>query len=125
MLRAVQELIFENQNKPQTINNLSKFLENLGRESFGKNSKIIEIDGFQSSELGHKNEAALKALFDHHGSDKANTHNHHILHSSIFGNGDEIENIFEIGVGTFNSDVVSNMGKGGQPGASLRAFRDY
>ena len=34
-------------------------------------------------------------------------------------------NILEIGLGTNNVDVVSNMGRDGIPGASLRAFRDY
>jgi hypothetical protein len=34
-------------------------------------------------------------------------------------------NILEIGLGTNNLDVVSNMGQDGIPGASLRAFRDY
>lgn len=33
--------------------------------------------------------------------------------------------IFEIGLGTHNTDVVSNMGYYGKPGASLRAFRDF
>jgi hypothetical protein len=97
----------------------------LGRESFGKTSLITDIEGFLSFEVGHENEEALKALFDHHGSDKANSHNYHILYSSILGDGEKIENIFEIGLGTNNSDVVSNMGSGGKPGASLRAFRDY
>jgi hypothetical protein len=31
----------------------------------------------------------------------------------------------EIGLGTPNIDVPSNMGPGGRPGASLRAFRDW
>ena len=34
-------------------------------------------------------------------------------------------NIFEVGLGTNNVDVPSNMGKDGKPGASLRAWRDY
>jgi hypothetical protein len=34
-------------------------------------------------------------------------------------------NILEIGLGTNNIDVPSNMGLEGKPGASLRAFRDW
>lgn len=34
-------------------------------------------------------------------------------------------NLLEIGLGTNNPDIVSTMGVGGSPGASLRAFRDY
>jgi hypothetical protein len=33
--------------------------------------------------------------------------------------------LLEIGLGTNNTDVVSNMGSEGVPDASLRAFRDY
>jgi hypothetical protein len=33
--------------------------------------------------------------------------------------------ILEIGMGTNNVDIPSNMGKNGKPGASLRAFRDW
>jgi SAM-dependent methyltransferase len=33
--------------------------------------------------------------------------------------------MLEIGLGTNNTDVVSNMGQMGRPGASLRAFRDF
>jgi hypothetical protein len=36
-----------------------------------------------------------------------------------------ISGVLEIGMGTNNTDVVSNMGMAGKPGASLRAFRDY
>jgi len=35
------------------------------------------------------------------------------------------KNIFEIGLGTNNSDVVSTMGSNGRPGASLKAFKEY
>ena len=33
--------------------------------------------------------------------------------------------IVEIGLGTNNPKLVSTMGKGGKPGASVRAFRDF
>ena len=36
-----------------------------------------------------------------------------------------VTNIFEIGLGSINTKIVSNMGKFGKPGASLRAFRDF
>jgi hypothetical protein len=35
------------------------------------------------------------------------------------------ENILEIGLGSNNLNIVSNMGIFGKPGASIRAFRDY
>jgi hypothetical protein len=33
--------------------------------------------------------------------------------------------LLEVGIGTNNLDVLSNMGIDGKPGASLRAFRDF
>jgi hypothetical protein len=33
--------------------------------------------------------------------------------------------MLEVGLGTNNEDIVSNMGKGGKPGASLHAFREF
>lgn len=35
------------------------------------------------------------------------------------------KNLFELGVGTTNPAVASNMGAGGVPGASLRGWREY
>jgi len=68
----------------------------------------------------------LGALFEQHGSDKSTLHNYHRIYGSIlaakrFG---EL-NILEIGLGSNNLDVPSNMGVWGKPGASLRAFRDW
>lgn len=79
------------------------------------------------SDSAEKIEAAksLKLLFDDYGSDKANHHNFHYLYGAILQNRHSISKIFEIGLGTNNEDVVSNMGLMGHPGASLRAFRDF
>ena len=67
----------------------------------------------------------LKDRLDRHGSDKANKHNYHLLYSQILRRPIDVKGIFEIGLGTNNTDVLSNMGEGGKPGASLRAFRDF
>ena len=66
----------------------------------------------------------LKVYFDFHGSDKANLHNYHYIYAQILSPYIENLKIFEIGLGTNNTDTLSNMGKYGKPGASLRAFRD-
>ena len=47
-------------------------------------------------------------------------------YSQIFHNQkDKIENFLEIGLGTNDINMPSNMGKDGKPLASLRAWRDY
>ena len=66
----------------------------------------------------------LKDLFNFYKSDKAN-HKYHLLYASILKNNLKIKKICEIGLGTNNIKYVSNMGKYGKPGASLRAFKEY
>lgn len=84
--------------------------------------KIISIKAFYKN----KNETKkLKKLLDFYGSDKAKIHNYHLIYSSIFLKKLNVKKILEIGLGTNNENLLSNMGKEGKPGASLRAFRDY
>jgi hypothetical protein len=85
---------------------------------------------FQSQMLDYMRSAKdssqqLGTLFNKYGSDKASTHNYHELYEAFLSPRDRIRKIFEIGLGTNNLNIVSTMGKGGRPGASLRAFRDY
>lgn len=67
----------------------------------------------------------LADLFSKFGSDKATTHDYYKLYSAILSSIENVSKIFEIGLGTNNTDIVSTMGKNGKPGASLRAFREY
>jgi hypothetical protein len=67
----------------------------------------------------------LKSLFAKFGSDKSSGRNYHRLYGEILKNKDDIYYVLEIGLGTNDIDVVSNMGPRGVPGASLRAFREY
>jgi len=71
----------------------------------------------------------LKKLMDFYGSDKGgknNQHNFAQYYSFLFHNQkDQIQNFLEIGLGTNNLDVPSNMGIDGVPLASLRAWKDY
>ena len=67
----------------------------------------------------------LANLFRYYGSDKAGKHDYYWFYGKILKNRKKIRKILEIGLGTNNLDVVSNMGKDGKPGASLRAFRDF
>jgi len=70
----------------------------------------------------------LKKNFDYYGSDKANGHNYHLMYGPILQDKRDqtaVVAILEFGLGTNNTALVSNMGPGGRPGASLRAFRDF
>ncbi len=68
----------------------------------------------------------MRRLLDTLGSDKGTKHQYDLVYSNLMSNykNDEVA-ILEIGLGTNNTDVPSNMGKLGKPGASLRAWRDY
>lgn len=70
----------------------------------------------------------LCKLMNSYGSDKAREHRHtyarfyfdkleHLRSKSL--------NVFELGLGSNNHWVPSNMGPNGKPGASLRAWRDF
>lgn len=71
----------------------------------------------------------LTNLMDHYGSDKGGlkkNHNFSDYYQTIFFDKKEnIKNILEVGLGTNNIRLASNMGLQGKPLASLRAWRDY
>jgi hypothetical protein len=69
--------------------------------------------------------AELKELFDKHGSDKASVQRYHLIYGKILKERGQVRGILEIGLGTCHTDVLSHMGAQGQPGASLRAFREF
>ena len=67
----------------------------------------------------------LAQLFTAKGSDKSVKHDYHRIYATLLSSGDQAAKIFEIGLGSNNLDIVANMGLGGSPGASLRAFREF
>lgn len=88
------------------------------------------IDNFYELKYYHVDDTDLCKLMDSYGSDKGPTNkgagNYTKLYDFIFkGIKDDVSSILEIGLGTNNVDVPSNMGVDGKPGASLRGFRDY
>jgi hypothetical protein len=65
-------------------------------------------------------------IFTKHGSDKGTTHNYSTFYNHIFFPiKNETINLFEVGLGTNNLDILSNMGASGVPGASLRGWKEY
>jgi SAM-dependent methyltransferase len=89
----------------------------------GYNFKVVDLQSLYDE----KCEALGKVLRENR-SDKSTTHNYHVLYSHIIeklGGKDAPLNILEVGLGTNNPSLVSSMGVGGRPGASLYAFREY
>ena len=84
-------------------------------------SPVVPIHDFFDSSAPE-----LAELFTRYGSDKGSHHNYQHLYACILGpRRKDTLALLEIGLGSNNLDVVSNMGEGARPGASLRAFRDY
>ena len=71
----------------------------------------------------------LTDLMNLYGSDKGGKNNHHNYseyYSHIFFNKKKyIKKFLEVGLGTNNVNLASNMGAEGKPLASLRAWKDY
>jgi hypothetical protein len=69
---------------------------------------------------------SLLKLLDYHGSDKGSYNGYHPIYGEVFSKLDFSKTtvIAEIGLGSKNPRIPSNMGKSGKPGASLRAWRD-
>ena len=86
---------------------------------------IVPITCFADSASKKLAAAKLKELYNYYGSDKAGPHDYHLLYGSLLSEPASVTALLEIGLGTNNSRLISNMGKRGRPGASLRAFRDF
>lgn len=89
-------------------------------------NRIVTLDEWQT--FCHKdsstNEAALAESFTRYGSDKATSHDYHRIYGRLLPDAKAPYKIFEIGLGSTNPGILSNMGPNGQPGASLRAFAE-
>ena len=69
----------------------------------------------------------IKELFDRHGSDKSLYRNYHLFYAEVFerlGKNTPL-NILEIGLGSQNLKIPSNMGTKFLVGASLKAYKEF
>ena len=105
----------------QTIPLMVQLLEHAGGDMLALTD--IETDG--SSSRHSDDLELLGSLLDRYGSDKAADHNYHLFYGGAFDDRRTVRSVLEIGLGTNNPSIVSNMGRAGHPGASLRAFRDF
>jgi hypothetical protein len=95
----------------QTFPLLSHLLGVVGRTKLSP----VRIEQLFTDAEGKAAADVLKLLFDKFGSDKSTGHNYHHLYGEILKNKDDISHVLEIGLGTNNLDVVSNMGTRGMP----------
>jgi hypothetical protein len=108
----------------QTFPFLVRLIESTTPEPF---EDPVALQAFANSENARYAATTLKRLFDKHGSDKGGNNYHHV-YGTILQTPNTITDILEIGLGTNNADVVSNMrhlGSFASPGGSLRAFGEF
>ena len=82
--------------------------------------------------LDYSHPTDLCEIMGRHGSDKGSQniahswHNYTIVYNALFSSrrGEPLR-VFELGLGTNNVNLPSNMGKHGKPGASLRGWKEY
>jgi hypothetical protein len=110
-----------------TVFNVNNSVLSLCRltERFGRSTVVEGIHSWLSNRGPSLHADNLSHLLIHFGSDKATVHDYHHLYSGLFDDPASVGKVLEIGLGTPNSDVPSNMGRDGKPGASLRAFRSF
>ena len=110
-----------------TIRNLFPELGRLHRKvSKSAFSEVISIEAFIANQGYNEADASrLRDLFMELGSDKASPNNYYKLYAYLLSIIGDSANVLEVGLGSNNLNVVSNMGIYGRPGASIRAFRDY
>lgn len=109
----------------QAIQQTIPFLQILSSQLGARRLKVVDITQFPETEADRSATETIAALFNKENSDKSNYHNYQYFYGPILRDRDHVGGVLEIGLGTSNTDVVSNMGAQGSPGASLRAFRDF
>lgn len=104
------------------------FRENIRKLKY--NLKFFKKKKNQTNYFSYsKSNHLLTDLMNKYGSDKGGKnlhHNYSEFYSEIFyHNRKKIKNFLEIGLGTNNINLPSNMGEDGKPLASLRAWKDF
>lgn len=98
---------------------LAEFAERQGRTLL----PLISAEVF--GQETHATAMQLKKLLDEQGSDKASKHNYHLVLGRILHERARFKAVLEIGLGSNNPRILSNMTVRRRPGASVRAFRDF
>jgi hypothetical protein len=110
------------QQKKIALQTMSTVIKKL---SIFSNHNLMTVDEFRNQHSALSTTSELGDLFRKYGSDKSISHDYQLVYEVLFSNPGMVKKVFEIGIGSTNSRIISNMGPSGQPGSSLRAFRDF
>ncbi len=103
-----------------------KKLKHINELNNNNSSKIFSENSLEELFLKFKNNPDCEkftSLFSKYGSDKTISKMSYLYWQII--SSFKIKNLFEVGIGTNNILIPSNMGIDGKPGASLKAFEEY
>jgi hypothetical protein len=101
-------------------------LEMIWKKVFASSVPVLTLDQFVESLGGLPNAPwSFDLVFGKHGSDKAHVdRNYGGAYRAIVSSIGVVRTIAEVGIGSGDPLVLSNMGDGAKPGASLRAWRE-
>ena len=117
----------------ENLKSLKYFLEERRYQTYRNKNFAYGI----KSEYKKNNNSELNILCEKYGSDKGGVsennnqfswpiHSYVDIYDLLFRlRKNDVHLLIECGVGTINTNMKSNMGKNGKPGASLRMWRDY
>lgn len=120
--------------REQTRNGVLPVLESLSRRQDlglstipnGHRQAALDVEKFVVARGGNARIGEeLGRLFDREGSDKTRDHGYESLYAQLLAENVDCGALVEIGIGTPNPAILSNMGPQARPGASLRAFRAF
>lgn len=149
VLMNLKRTVFRDQRYGLTVINTSRSLRNFWPNTSGSYRKLSRITLSEINEIfplldsfGDQAERKLKIqpdlneknfhlevellgnLLFGYGSDKSRGHDYHQVYAQLLDR-KTVMKVLEIGIGSNNTAIPSNMGTDGVPGASLRAFRDF
>ena len=114
---------------PSILKNRLSNLDELGVGLFGSNNHNLKRS--IATKKYFNDNIEIRDIMNKYGSDKGgcgrfSCHNYTNLYQLLFNNikNDNL-NIFELGLGTNNTDIAYNMGPSGKPGASLKSWKEF
>ena len=112
---------------PLLIKNINEIIPTIAKiANFEKEVPKVSIEEFYDLNKHKDSDEIKKKLaenFDKYGSDKV-MNQYHLIYATLIASLEENLKVLEIGLGTNNLNFVSNMGINGNPGASVRAFKE-
>ena len=102
--------------------NIKNLVKGLSKVSTYFNSPEIILS--QDLDIDNDYAKLIAETFNKYGSDKSSIHNYEIVYAYILNKLSKNIEMLEIGLGSNNTKIISNMGKDGSPGSSLKAFSE-